>query len=305
MAEEKKTDAQNLLRSAREWFRAATNGNVPADSKRPRIGLALAGGFARGIAHIGVLRVFREAGIPIDMVAGTSVGALIGAAYCSGASLEDMERVASETKFADFGRWTPSWLGLATNQRLEQFLARFTPLKNFEDLKTPLAIAATDINAGLPVYYYQKGPLGPPLRASCAYPGLFVPIQYEGRTLVDGFLTALVPYEGLLLMGAELVIAVYLEPGMSGEPRTFTDVLSRSFNVIQKHADLEWRQYVDVVIEPDVTSFVWDDFSKTSDMIRAGEEAAMKALPAIRAAMEAKRKPLEEPAEEREQQGDG
>jgi len=108
-------------------------------------------------------------------------------------------------------------------------------------------------------------------------------------------LTALVPYEGLLLMGAEVVIAVYLEPGMSGEPRTFTDVLSRSFTVIQKHADLEWRQYVDVVIEPDVTSFVWDDFSKTAEMIRAGEEAALKALPVIRAAIEAKRKPLEEP----------
>ena len=293
MTEEKKVDAQSLLRSAREWFRAATNGNAANDPKHPRIGLALAGGFARGIAHIGVLRVFREAGIPIEMVAGTSVGALIGAAYCSGASLEDMERVASDTKFADFGRWTPSWLGLATNQRLEQFLARFTPLKNFEDLKTPLAIAATDINAGLPVYYYQKGPIGPPLRASCAYPGLFVPIQHEGRTLVDGFLTALVPYEGLLLMGADVVVAVYLEPGLLGEPRTFTDVLSRSFTIIQKHADLEWRQFVDVIIEPDVTPFVWDDFSKTHEMIRAGEEATMKMLPAIRMAIEAKRKPQE------------
>src|SRR5215472_16492008 len=283
MAEEKKTDAQNLLRSAREWFRAATNGNVPADPMRPRIGLALAGGFARGIAHIGVLRVFREAGIPIDMVAGTSVGALIGTAYCSGASLETMEMVARETNFTDFGRWTPSWLGLATNQRLEQFIARFSPITQFEELQTPLAIAATDINAGLPVYYYQKGPIGPALRASCAYPGLFVPSQHEGRTLVDGFLTALVPYEGLLLMGAEVVIAVYLEPGLVGQPRTFTDILSRSFTIIQKHADLEWRRDVDVIIEPDVTPFLWDDFSKTHEMVRAGEAATIKVLPAIRA----------------------
>jgi NTE family protein len=291
MAEEKKGDAQSLLRSAREWFRAVTNGHAADDPQRPRIGLALAGGFARGISHIGVLRVFREAGIPVDLVAGTSVGALIGAAYCSGASLEDMERIARETKFTDFGRWTPSWLGLATNQRLEQFLARFTTITQFEDLETPLAVAATDINAGLPVYYYRKGPLGPPLRASCAYPGLFVPIQYEGRTLVDGFLTALVPYEGLMLMGADVVIAVYLEPGLIGEPRTFTDILSRSFTIIQKHADLEWRQFVDVIVEPDVTPFVWDDFSKTHEMIRAGEEATIKVLPAIRAAIEAKRKP--------------
>jgi NTE family protein len=271
-----------------------SNGFAAAGERRPKVGLALAGGFARGIAHIGVLRVFREAGIPIDMVAGTSVGALIGASYCAGASLEMMEQIACETKFTDFGRWTPSWLGLATNQRMEQFLARFSSIKNFEELKTPLAIAATDINAGLPVYYYQKGPIAPALRASCAYPGLFVPIQYEGRTLVDGFLTALVPYEGLLLMGAEVVIAVYLEPGLNGEPRTFTDVLSRSFTIIQKHADLEWRQYADVIIEPDVTPFVWDDFTKTPEMVRAGEAAAMKALPEIRAAIEGKTKKVEE-----------
>jgi len=294
MANGKESSAHSLLRSAKEWFRAFSNGYTATGERRPKVGLALAGGFARGIAHIGVLRVFREAGIPIDMVAGTSVGALIGASYCAGASLEMMEQIACETKFTDFGRWTPSWLGLATNQRMEQFLARFSTIKNFEELHTPLAIAATDINAGLPVYYYQKGPIGPALRASCAYPGLFVPIQYEGRTLVDGFLTALVPYEGLLLMGAELVIAVYLEPGMSGEPRTFTDVLSRSFTIIQRHADLEWRQYADVIIEPDVTPFVWDDFTKTPEMVLAGEAAAMKALPEIRAAIEAKTKKAEE-----------
>jgi len=294
MGEEKNATAESVLRSAREWFRALTNGNAKNDPRRPRIGLALAGGFARGIAHIGVLRVFREAGIPIDMVAGTSVGALIGAAYCAGTSLEAMELAATETKFSDFGRWTPSWLGLASNLRLEQYLERMTPVKTFEELQTPLAIAATDINAGLPVFYYQKGPIGPPLRASCAYPGLFVPIQHDGRTLVDGFLTALVPYEGLLLMGAEVVIAVYLEPGLSGDPRTFTDILSRSFTIIQKRADLEWRQYVDVIIEPDVTSFVWDDFSKTHEMVRTGEAAAMKVLPAIRAVIEAKRKRDEE-----------
>lgn len=252
--------------------------------RRPRIGLALAGGFARGIAHIGVLRVLQEEGIPVDVVAGTSVGALIGAAYCSGASLEEMERVAAGTRFTDFGRWTPSWLGLATNNRLETFLTRFTAAQRFEDLKTPLAIAATDINVGLPVYYCG-GPIGPALRASCAYPGLFVPVKFEGRTLVDGFLTALVPIEGTLLLGAELIIAVYLEAGSVGEPRTFTEVLSRSFTIIQKHADLEWRRHADVIIEPDVTPFVWDDFSKTPDLVRVGEEATRKALPAIRAAL--------------------
>lgn len=287
MANEKNGDSQNLLRTAKDLFRSFAYGGTPKGARRPRVGVALAGGFARGIAHIGVLRILREAGIPIDVVAGTSVGALIGASYCSGAALEHMEQIASETKFTDFGRWTPSWLGLATNLRLEQFLARITPVQRFEDLQTPLAISATDINAGLPVYYYG-GPIAPPLRASCAYPGLFVPVKHEGRMLVDGFLTALVPVEGTLLLGAELVIAVYLEAAMDGEPRTFTDVLSRSFTIIQKHADIEWRKQTDIIIEPDVTPFAWDDFSKTGDMVRAGEEAALKALPAIRAAIESK-----------------
>lgn len=287
MAGEKNGDTQSFLRMARDLFRSFAYGGTSKGARRPRVGLALAGGFARGIAHIGVLRVLREAEIPIDVVAGTSVGALIGVAYCSGASLEMMERVAYETKFTDFGRWTPSWLGLATNNRLEQFLARFTSVKRFEELQKPLAIATTDINMGLPVYYYG-GSIGPPLRASCAYPGLFVPVKFEGRTLVDGFLTALVPVEGALLLGAELIIAVYLEASSVDEPRTFTDVLSRSFTIIQKHADLEWRQHADIIIEPDVTPFVWDDFSRTSEMIRAGEEAALKALPAIRAALETK-----------------
>jgi NTE family protein len=288
MAEGKNGETQSLLRMAKELFRSFAYGGSAGGASRPRVGLALAGGFARGIAHVGVLRVFREADIPIDVVAGTSVGALIATLYCAGVPLETMERTAHETKFTDFGRWTPSWLGLATNHRLEQFLERLTNVKRFEDLQKPLAIATTDINVGLPVYYCG-GPLGPPLRASCAYPGLFVPIQFEGRTLVDGFLTALVPVEGALLLGAEVVIAVYLEAGAIGEPRTFTDVLSRSFNIIQKHADLEWRQHADVVIEPDVRPYVWDDFSKSGEMIRAGEEAALKALPAIRSVLEGKK----------------
>ena len=293
MPDEKNGDAQNFLRMAKDVFRAFAYGGAPKGEKRPRVGLALAGGFARGIAHIGVLRVLREADIPVDVVAGTSVGALIATGYCSGTSLEEMEQVAHLTKFSDFGRWSPSWLGLATNNRLEQFLERFSPAKRFEDLKTPLAIATTDINLGLPVYYHG-GPIVPALRASCAYPGLFVPVKYEGHTLVDGFLTALVPIEGTLILGAEVVIAVYLEAGSVSEPRTFTDVLSRSFTIIQRHADLEWRKEADVIIEPDVTPFLWDDFSKTSELVRAGEEATLKALPAIRALIESRTVSLEE-----------
>jgi NTE family protein len=285
--EDDKLGKPDKVTFAKEWLRNATDRVRPLagieprrTGERPRVGLALAGGFARGIAHIGVIRALRNAGIPIDCVAGTSVGALIGAVYCAGVPLNDMQRIASLTTFADFGRWTPSWLGLANNLRLERYLQRFTPFKTFEELTTPFAIAATDIDAGISVFY-TRGMIGPPLRGSCAYPGLFVPVQFEGRTLVDGFLTAPVPVEGTMLLGADVTIAVYLEAGSLTAPRTAADVISRSFSIIQRHADLAWRQQADVIIEPDVKPFVWDDFTRTDELIAVGEAAAEAALPEI------------------------
>jgi NTE family protein len=279
MLDDRVSNAMDWLRSAKDKLRSFASGEDRKSVGPPRVGLALAGGFARGIAHVGVLRAL------------TSVGALIGACYCAGVPLDEMQRVANQTTFHDFGRWTPSWLGLATNQRMERYLARFTPAKTFEELKTPLAIAATDINAGVTIYY-SRGPLGPPLRGSCAYPGLFVPIQFENRTLVDGFLTAPVPVEGAMLLGADVIIAVYLEAGSLENPRTAADVISRSFTIIQRHADLAWRQQADVIIEPDVKPFVWDDFTRTDELVAVGEAAAQAALPQIREAIgDEKREP--------------
>src|SRR5271163_1559158 len=278
------TSTPGWLSFAANKIRAFAYGGEDPEAAKPRVGLALSGGFARGIAHIGVIRTLRAADIPIDFVSGTSVGALIGAVYCAGTPLEEMERIGLSTTFADFGRWTPSWIGLATNQRLEKYLARFTSAKTFEELRTPLSIATTDLNAGLTVYF-DHGPIAPPLRASCSYPGLFVPIQFDHRTLVDGFLTAPVPVEGCFLQGADVVIAVHLDPGNLEQPRTFTDVLSRSFNIIQHHADVAWRQQADVIIEPDVQPFVWDASTKTPQMVAAGEAATMAAIPQIRAAL--------------------
>ena len=289
MLDSKVSEALEWLRIAKEKLHELASGDGEQRTTRPKIGLALAGGFARGIAHIGVLRAFRDAGIPIDCVAGTSVGALIGVGYCAGVSLERMQEIGQATHFTDFGRWTPSWLGLATNQRLEKYLANMTSATTFAELQTPLAISATDINEGVTIYYLN-GAIAPPLRASCAYPGLFVPIQFEGRTLVDGFLTASVPVEGALIQGADIVIAVYLEAGGIENPRTAVDIISRSFNIIQKHTDLTWREQADVIIEPDVSTFAWDDFSKTAELVAAGEAAAMNALPEIVAFLRGKKK---------------
>ncbi len=251
----------------------------------PRIGLALSGGFARGIAHIGVLRVLVEHHIPIDVISGTSVGALIGAAYASGTTIGEMERQAKETRFTDFGRWTLSRLGLASNQKLEEFLARFTTAKRFEDLRIPMAIVATDLGAGNTVYFTQ-GDLGTAVRASCAYPGLFVPINLNGRILVDGFLTEPVPVEGARRMGAEIVIAVNLSSRVvETKPKSMFEVIGRAFSVVQQTTEITWRRGADVVIEPQVMEVLWDEFSRTPELVAAGESAARLALPAIRAAI--------------------
>ena len=275
-----------------KWLHKAVEGLrsfAYADEGRPpRIGLALGGGFARGIAHIGVLRALEEYEIPIDFIAGTSVGALIAATYASGTPLDEMERQGAETTFRDFGRWTLSRMGMATNERLEHFLHKFTPAKHFSEMKLPLCIVATDIVSGESVHI-TEGEIGPALRASCAYPGLFLPVEYQGRTLVDGFLTETVPAVAVQNMGAELVISVHLEPGLlQAKPRNTIEVISRSFSIIQVGSIQPWRAATDVLIEPDVHHVLWDEFAKTPYLVAAGLEATRAAIPGIKALIESR-----------------
>ncbi len=252
---------------------------------RPIIGVALGGGFARGIAHIGVLRVLEENEIPVDLLAGTSVGALVGAAYAAGTSLDELERQGMLTHFRDFGRWTISRMGMATNERLEAFLRKFTVIRTFEELKIPFGIVATDLVTGQTVCF-TKGELGPPLRASCAYPGLFIPVEHEGRILVDGFLTEHVPTESLRHMGADVVIAVHLDPGQPDQrPKNTIEVIGRSFSIIQEQTPPRWLRYADVILQPAVKDIHWDDFQRTPELVAAGVAAARAALPEIKAAL--------------------
>jgi NTE family protein len=275
--------------SATKWLSRAVHGlrsfAYAGQGERPKIGLALGGGFARGIAHVGVLRVLEMHEIPVDFIAGTSVGALVAAAYAGGTSLEEMERRGAETHFRDFGRWTLSRMGMASNERLDEFLHKFTPAKTFDQLKVPLSIVATDLIAAESVYF-TSGEIGPALRASCAYPGLFLPVRYKGRILVDGFLTETVPAPAARKMGAEVVIGVHLEPGLlASGPRNTIEVISRSFSIIQMAARQPWRAASDVLIEPNVHHILWDEFAKTPQLVEAGEAAARAALPAIKAAL--------------------
>jgi NTE family protein len=257
---------------------------LPVPARRPRVGVALGGGFARGIAHLGVLHALQEHNIPVDCIAGTSAGALAGLAFASGRPFDEVVRKASAIRFGNFGQWRISKMGLASNQRLEAYPEKFLGVKTFEDLTVPMSIAATDLVSGEAVYY-TSGPLGPPLRASCAYPGLFQPVEYDGRMLVDGFVSAAVPVDAARLMGAEVVIAVFLEAESLEKPANLVDVIGRSFSIVRLQADVGWRLKSDIVITPAVREFAWDDFARTRDLVAAGEASALEALPQIQAAL--------------------
>ena len=252
-------------------------------SRTPAIGVALGGGFARGIAHVGALKVLEQEGIPISIVAGTSVGALIGAAYCSGVTLQELEDMAASIRFSNFARWTLSRCGFASNDRMISFLTRILKVRTFEELRIPLGVTATDFNTGEGVVFHS-GSIIDPVRASCAYPGMFLPVQIRGRYMVDGMLSHPVPTRPLREMGADRVLAVHLRGTWAngGAPRHLFDVIGQSFAIAQDAMSSVWRQAADLVIEPDVAGFAYDDFKRAKDLIRVGEAAMRNAMPEVR-----------------------
>jgi NTE family protein len=247
------------------------------------IGLALGGGFARGIAHVGVLKVLEEENIPIRYIAGTSVGALIGAAYCSGLSPAELEEMASRVRFKHIARWTLSRYGFASNQRMIGFLNSILKVKTFEELRIPLAVTATDFSTGEGVVFHS-GPLVDPVRASCSYPGMFQPVKIRGRLLIDGMLSYTVPTQPLRQMGADRVLAVHLKGKWTNTdgPRHLFDVIGQCFAIAQEMNSSQWKQAADLVIEPDVNGFKYDAFEHSAELIRAGEIVTRAALPEIR-----------------------
>jgi NTE family protein len=272
-----------IIRSVQAFGRELSRKGAAAEPRVPAIGVALGGGFARGMAHIGVLKVLEQEGIPIRCVAGTSVGALIGAAYCSGLSIEELEKVAHSVRFTTFARWTVSRYGFASNDRMVTFLSRTLKVKTFEELRIPLGITATDFNSGEGVVFHS-GSIIDPVRASCAYPGMFLPVEIRGRYLVDGMLSYPVPTAPLREMGADRVIAVHLKGQWSknGAPRHLFDVIGQSFAIAQDQMSHLWRGAADVIVEPDVAGFAYDDFKRADELVTAGEVAMRKVLPEVR-----------------------
>jgi NTE family protein len=273
-----------VIRSVQAFSRSLSGRPSATEAKRmPVIGVALGGGFARGIAHIGVLKVLEEEGIPVRMVAGTSVGAIMGAAYCSGLTIAELEEVAHKVRFTTFARWTLSRYGFASNDRMAAFLAHTLKVQTFEELRIPLLVTATDFNTGKGAVF-SSGSIIDPVRASCAYPGMFLPVEIGGSWLVDGMLSYPVPTLPLRQMGVQRVLGVHLKGQWSktSAPRHYFDVIGQSFAIAQEMMSSVWRNAADVVIEPDVAGFDYDDFKRADELIHVGELAMRRALPAVR-----------------------
>lgn len=250
----------------------------------PRIGLALGGGFARGIAHVGVLRVFERNQIPIHCVTGVSAGSMVAAAFASGASSQEIAAAGASMRFADIARWRIGRMGFAGSERMEGFLRRLLKRYTFEEMALPLGVVATDIITGEPVDFRDAGDVFVPIRASCSYPGLFQPLLHESRLLVDGAMSVEIPAALARGLGATHVVSVHLPTQHCvAMPRNMFQVVNRCFQIMQMRTEDRWKQFSDVVIAPDVRKVEWDGFKSAAMLVEAGEQAALEALPHIKA----------------------
>jgi NTE family protein len=280
-------------------------------SARPRIGLALSGGSARGFAHVGVLQVLEEAGVPVYAIAGTSMGSVVGGLYSSGLSTEELRGVASEV---DWGRMfsdapdrrnlpverkveegrtvfglpiidgaprLPS--GIVQGQRITQLLTGLTwrvhPVRDFRDLPVPFVAIATDAETGEAVVL-DHGFLADAIRASLAIPSVFAPVEIEGRYLIDGGIVRNLPTPDVRALGADLVICsdVTKPLATADSLRTLVDILTQTmaFRTVERR-DID-AELCDVMIQPDIHGIDSADFGSAEEIIARGRAAAEAAL---------------------------
>jgi len=260
-------------------------------SSRPTIALALSGGAARGLAHVGVLRALQEHKIPVDYVAGTSAGSIVGGAFAAGMPIDEIDALGRGLRWRDIGRVTMSRLGFQSNERLEQFVRERLPKCRFEDLPIPLAIVATDLKTGAAVVMRDEGDVPFAIRASCAIPGWYVPVfDKEGRQLVDGGLVAVVPVSVARSMGADIVIAVDVNfegaTFLGSSSTSVVGVVLQSMLVVQKTNSHYQRKSADFVISPRVGHIRWDEMGRAAELIAAGYDAGRESIPALQALIE-------------------
>jgi NTE family protein len=265
---------------------------IPFPYRKPTIGFALSGGSTYGAAHVGVMEVLEENGIQPDMIAGTSAGALVGAAYCAGIPLQEIK-----TLFLTMG-W-PTLLRLSIRnprsifdtQPMEEFLRKKIGDIEFKDLKIPFAAVACNIHTGERVVL-NSGPVAPAVRASAAIPGLFSPVEIDGRLLVDGGIVDNLPVDLVRSMGADYVIAsdVSKRGTTNKKPENAFEILLAMIYIMQARAALPDTNQSECYIRPQVSQYSSWGFKDTPRMVEAGRDAAFYALPKLRRNLRLKEK---------------
>jgi len=268
----------------------------------PKVGIALGGGGARGFAEIGVLRVLEQEKIPLDVVVGTSVGSLIGAIYADSGRVLDAEFTAISIKdedIFDYRAFSFFSGGFVKGEKLELFLNTHLHSKNIENMAVPFGAVAVDLRTGQSVIF-DSGPVARAVHASCAIPGVFVPVEIGGKIFVDGGVTDPIPVGFTIKKGAEVVIAVAIPPVMPPvAPKNPIEVAFHAITIMSYEIGVLGVKNADVVIRPDVGNVAYDDFTQKKRLIDAGERAARAAMPAIREAIKAKTKRVPIPEEKK------
>ena len=268
----------------------STHGPTAGEMPKPKIALVLGGGAARGFAHVGVIRVLEQEKIPIDMIVGTSAGSLIGAIYASDMNSFELEWTAfalEKDNIFDYAIFsTVTAMGPVKGDKLEEFVKAKVPVANIENLKLPFAAVATDLNRGTRVVI-DRGPVARAVRASSAIPGVFNPVEHQGRLLVDGGVIDNIPISAARQKGADIVIAVDISENVVNFNITnLIDVVIQSANIMFNENVKYKKKDADVLIAPSIGDVGMLDFTQKKRCMQAGIDAAQKALPDIRKAIQ-------------------
>ena len=255
-------------------------------SRKPVIGLALGAGAARGFAHVGVIKALESQGIKPDLVVGSSAGSVIAALLASGASANEINRLAlnlDEATIADWGLpFAGRFGGLIKGDALQNMVNREVQSKTIEQMRIPLGIVATDLQSGKGILF-RSGNTGLAVRASCSVPGVFQPATISGKEYVDGGLVAPVPVSYARQMGATLIIAVNIssEPVHQDASGTL-GVLQQTISIMQRSINQYELRSADIVIQPHLLQMSSGDFKSRSAAVLAGEIATQEQMALIK-----------------------
>ncbi|MFH1594198.1 MAG: patatin-like phospholipase family protein [Candidatus Omnitrophota bacterium] len=250
--------------------------------KKKKVGLALGGGAARGIANIGVLKVLEKERVPIDLIVGSSIGSLIGAAYSLGVPTHTMEKYATKFTWQSLADFSISRTAILRGKRLENIIDSFLGSRGFKDLRIPLAITTTDIESGEEVLH-TKGNLKKLIKASCSWPGIFPPVTVEGRMLGDGGIRNSIPVKMAKKLGADIIIAIDIGFCVKkGKLTNLFQMFIQSIQILGEELDKYQSKQADIVIKPKLHDMDQFAFHRAREAIHDGERAARAALSKIR-----------------------